>query len=584
MSDACSSTSSNQPPSWLPILLAGLGAFFYWLGLPPAKQAWAGFVAAFFFSAAIYAPCQWKRSTYLAVYGIGCLLWLSLLQGIRLAFWPLYGGWFALSLYLAVYLPAYIAIGRSLRTSFHIPFPIACAVAWTGLELIRSYVATGFSACMLAHTQTPWPPLLGVSAHFGMFGVSFFVMLSGATFCFVLAKFLERNCDDRPIPLRGERWGASFSASICIVWLVASLVSYARYDRFLASNEPIKPLGRLLIVQGNMPTMFESDPEGLRVSWSEYARLTRRAFTEGANQPVDAVLWPESTFDDGVPLPGWFDWDQASPFPPEWPNQPAELVDVIERRMKEKWNRLTPNVPFPVSYLVGSGVLKLNENGLARYNAALWIKPPQANDSIPEVDYYSKRHLVMFGEYIPFADWFPGLLASFGLGALDAGDRFVAWTLPSGAVIAPSVCFEDVVPQLVQKQVVELSRQGKTPDVLINVTNDAWFRGSSLLDHHLNNAIGCAVENRRPMLVAANSGISAWIDGSGRVVQSLDRFEEGTILAEPIPDARWGLWQRVGDLPARGLGFVALLPFLRSVFCFFLRRIFKGLRKGTLPT
>ncbi len=158
----------------------------------------------------------------------------------------------------------------------------------------------------------------------------------------------------------------------------------------------------------------------------------------------------------------------------------------------------------------------------------------------------------------------------------------MAWTLPSGAVVAPSVCFEDVVPQLVHKQVVELSRRGKTPDILINITNDAWFRGSSLLDHHLNNAIGCAVENRRPMLVAANSGISAWIDGSGRVIRSLDRFEEGRFLRSPsrMPVGGFGSgW----DLPARMLGVIAMLPLLRSVTRYFIQRLFIRLRRGSLP-
>lgn len=579
MSNPCKESTSQQPPPWLPIVLMGLGAGFYWLGLPPLKQPWGGFLAAFFFAAAIYAPCSWKRSTLFGVYGVGCLLWLGLLQGIRLAYWPLYGGWVALSLYVAIYLPAYMVIGRSLRMTFCVPFPFACAVSWTGLELIRSYVATGFSACMLGHSQTPWPPMIDIAAHFGMFGVSFFVMLSGASICFLLAKFLERNCEDRPSSSRWERFGASLAATLCLMWVAGSIVSFLRYDRFLAEHEPIKPLGRVLLVQGNMPTMFESDPEGLRVSWSEYARQTRRSVSEERDQRIDAVLWPESSFDDGVPLPGWFDWDGASDFPPEWPNEPAELVSVIERRMREKWARLTPDAPFPITYLVGSGVLRLSDQRLRRYNAALWIQPPMATDAPPKVDYYSKRHLVMFGEYIPFADWFPGLLASFGLGALDSGDRFVAWSLPSGAVLAPSVCFEDVVPQLVHRQVLELSKQGHTPDLLVNITNDAWFRGSSLLDHHLNNAIGCAVENRRPMLVAANSGISAWIDGSGRIVRSLKRFEEGTILAEPIPDARWGLWQRVGDLPARAIAFIAMFPLFRLIIRFFYLRFLTRVRR-----
>ncbi len=166
----------------------------------------------------------------------------------------------------------------------------------------------------------------------------------------------------------------------------------------------------------------------------------------------------------------------------------------------------------------------------------------------------------MFGEYIPILSWFPEVLKMIGLGKLSEGESPKAWSLENGRRIAPSICFEDMVPHLIQRQIRYLTGIGEAPDVLVNLSNDGWFRGSSALDHHLNSAIVTAVENRTPMLVAANTGLSAWIDGNGRVVQKLDRLQSGWILAEPVPDGRVGWWSWWGDFPARCLAVFGCMP------------------------
>jgi apolipoprotein N-acyltransferase len=111
-----------------------------------------------------------------------------------------------------------------------------------------------------------------------------------------------------------------------------------------------------------------------------------------------------------------------------------------------------------------------------------------------------------------------------------------------------------MIPTATQQQVRTLIAAGSDPDVLINISNDSWFHGTSILDHHLNCGVLTAVENRRPMLVAANTGLSAWIDASGRKVKVSERGKPGSILAEPVAARRWGLWQTVGDWPARACG------------------------------
>jgi len=234
-------------------------------------------------------------------------------------------------------------------------------------------------------------------------------------------------------------------------------------------------------------------------------------------------------------------------------------LQMWQSQLEVKLNRIRSAFPkMGTRYLLGTDTVKLRPGKVGKLNAALWFDP----ENRARCDYYAKQHLVMFGEYIPLASSFPALLRFIGMGMMEAGEKPVAWQLASGATLSTSICFEDVLPHLIQSHVAKLTAMGKSPDMLVNITNDGWFRGSSILDHHLNNAILAAVENRRPMLVAANLGISAWIDGNGRVVRSLPRKQAGSILAEPIPDGRWGLWQSIGDWPARFLAFISCLPFV----------------------
>ena len=177
---------------------------------------------------------------------------------------------------------------------------------------------------------------------------------------------------------------------------------------------------------------------------------------------------------------------------------------------------------------------------LRRYNSALWIGP-----NAQLLERYSKMHLVMFGEYIPLGPVLQWLRDMVGLAGMDAGEEAKSFSL-ADVRVAPSICFESMMPRVIHQQLRSLRAKGQSPDVLINITNDSWFRGSSMLDHHLACSLLCAVENRRPLLVAANTGLSASIDSCGRVLQVTDRLRAEAIVAEPKRDGRWGLAQAVG--------------------------------------
>ena len=119
-----------------------------------------------------------------------------------------------------------------------------------------------------------------------------------------------------------------------------------------------------------------------------------------------------------------------------------------------------------------------------------------------------------------------------------------------GTSFVPSICFESTLSHVIRGQLAELRARGETPDVLVNLTNDGWFWGSSELDLHLISGVFRAVECRKPMLIAANTGFSAWIDSSGQIVQQGPRRAKGTIVAEPRLDRRTSWYSLYGDWPA----------------------------------
>lgn len=168
---------------------------------------------------------------------------------------------------------------------------------------------------------------------------------------------------------------------------------------------------------------------------------------------------------------------------------------------------------------------------------------------------YDKHHLVPFGEYVPFAD----VMARFGIGGLAAqgGGGFSAG--PGAQVIEiaglggalPLICYEGVFAR-------NILSAPERPDYILMITNDAWFGDVSGPYQHLAQARLRSVEQGLPMIRVANTGISAMIDGRGRITHSLDLGEAGWVDA-PLPPAHPPtLYARIGDMPIIGLLIVVL--------------------------
>jgi len=218
-----------------------------------------------------------------------------------------------------------------------------------------------------------------------------------------------------------------------------------------------------------------------------------RLALEAAGQGAELIIWPESA------IPGWF------------PNE-------------KKYNDWIKNlvVKSKADHIIGSVTMKKGKD----YNAAFLI-----NSEGEIKGEYHKQHLVPFGEYVPFAGILGKLVPYLGqLGAFQPGQGFVNFSISSTS-FSPNICYEAVFPSLVRKSV----QAGA--DVIVNLTNDGWYLNTSAPEQHYGANVFRAVELGRPVVRAANTGISAVIDPWGRELIRSPLLKRGVYMATlPIPN------------------------------------------------
>lgn len=159
---------------------------------------------------------------------------------------------------------------------------------------------------------------------------------------------------------------------------------------------------------------------------------------------------------------------------------------------------------------------------------------------------YRKRHLVPFGEYIPPGFRFVLAVLKIPLSDFATGGRGQAPIEAGGTSFGVAVCYEDIFGE-------EVIEQLPGAQVLLNVSNDAWFGHSFAADQHLQSSQARALETSRWMVRATNTGATAAIDEKGRVVSRLDPFTSGTLTADVVPRKGQTPYVLFGNLAALAL-------------------------------
>jgi len=412
----------------------------------------------------------------------------------------------------------FVGLSRVAVHRLHVPVILAAPVVWTGLELARGHLLTGMTMASLGHTQYRWIELIQVSDLAGAYGVSFVVMCVAAA----LARMLP--CDD----------------SRFAIWpLVPTLVVLAAvlgYGYARTSGEYTSPGPNVALIQGSIDVTLQYNPDVQDHILREYFRLSEQAVQKYKH--IDLVVWPESMFPRPLMT---FALDATKP--PQFEITEAEFREWIPRAMEDGPSMMLQIAKrLDVPMILGVDVYHFGANSEQCYNSAVYV-----DRDGKLLGRYEKNHLVMFGEYTPFVEYFPWLKHFTPLtGNATPGDKSVAFDV-GDIRVAPNICYESVLPHIICRQVNTLAAEGKEPQVLINLTNDGWFWGSSELDMHFVCGVFRAVECRKPFLIAANTGFSAWIDSDGRIQQKGPRRATDTILAEVRIDHRTSWYLRHGD-------------------------------------
>ncbi len=432
------------------------------------------------------------------VFFAGVLYWFVHVTALGAVLLTLY-----LALYFALFGAGYSFFSRLEATQKLFLLPSV----WTVLEFIRAHFLTGFGWASLGHSQYKNLPIIQMAYVTGMFGVSFLVVMVNV--------FLKETLPLVLLKGRGDRKEVVSSALMTAV----VFLSVAGYGVFRLKAEGRKNAGlekvSIAVVQANILQERKWHEPAWPDIMEEYIALTQ----EAAQRSPDLIIWPETSY------PGIL-WEEKELF--------ESLQDFV-RRM---------NTPL----LVGA----VTREGEDYYNSALLLS--KEGEVIGQ---YRKVHLVPFGEYIPMRSLFPFLSQIVPIADFTAGTEYTI--LPffvrgegqdkqvPGA-FSVLICFEDSVPGLSRR----MAQRGA--QLLVNITNDAWFGDTKAPFMHLQSAVFRSIENRRGLVRAANTGVSCFIDAFGRIVGAVqdNRYKMTYVRGFAVADVRFSrqetFYTKFGDI------------------------------------
>nr|WP_320010342.1 apolipoprotein N-acyltransferase [uncultured Desulfobulbus sp.] len=491
---------------WWPLLFIALVPLL-WVALfaRPGRSALAGLV----FGLAYHLALMYWILIVLGRYG-GLPLWVTLPALLLL------------SLYMALY-PAFFCwlLARVAGRSWHrersiAPLVWGAPVIWVGLEYIKGVAFSGFPWMDLGYGLFSQPKLIQAADLGGHHLISFTLVLCNA----LLVALIDRQ-------RRTVRWGVQSERRLLIA-AIAFLVFIGGYS--MVRYQVVRTIAhrslqaQVAVVQGNIDQSLKWSPERKMSTVATYIERSTQA-TSGQN--TELVVWPET----------------ALPF---YPQEDPLMFEVAKFTSKSNVWLLT-GAPLYTIKPDPSGKPSVNY-----YNGALLLGPDGKLHGT-----HAKQHLVPFGEYVPFREYLPFLEP-----LVETAGNFTPGTdkkpLQLGVMhLGVLICYESIFPEIAHASVLAGA------NLLVNMTNDAWYGRSSAPYQSLAMAVFRAVENKRSLIRSANTGISGFIDPLGRVISQTALFEEDALVARvPMVDImtvfnKQGF--RFGSASALALAFLIVL-------------------------
>ncbi len=395
----------------------------------------------------------------------------------------------------------------------HLPAMIIAPVLWVTLEYARTYIITGFPWSLIGYSQYSFLPLIQISDITGVYGISFLVAAVNGLIFDLIGH--ERTGESKWALHRNVKSGAIMLAIVIIASLVYGLGKLKHNDQGNSIT--------VTVLQGNIDQDKKWDRNYQREVIDTYKDLTLAAV---AAEKSDLVVWPESA------LPFIFGYDE------NLTNEVRDLQKQINSHM-----------------LIGSVLLKGSEKGKSLLsNSVIMLSP--GTDAI---EVYDKIHLVPFGEYVPLGNLFPFIKKLVvAVGDFVQGKDVTVMNTPF-AKIGNLICYEIAFPGLVRKFIYNGA------NLIVTVTNDAWFGRTSAPYQHFSMAVFRAIENRVPVARSANTGISGFIDSRGRIMEKSDIFVKASLTKKIYVGNEKSFYAGHGDVFAYACLLITSIMFLAGI-------------------
>jgi apolipoprotein N-acyltransferase len=406
--------------------------------------------------------------------------------------------------YQAVEFALFAWAARRIRVRWKLPMALVAPVVMVAFELVVPMLFPWY----LAITQAWQIHVIQIADLTGPLGVSALLMMVNGALYDVLS---------------ARRWRPAAVAAGVVALALAYGEMRIRQTEARIARAPTVQVG---LVQGNVP-FNEKGYEHPELAEKQLADLKAQSMAlEQAG--ADLIVWAETAFPWALPRDL-----HAEPVPP------GLRTDRSRGRL------------FKAPLLFGALTFDRGEPGKDPYNSAILMDSDGKFTGI-----FDKTFLVMFSEQIPFVETFPWLrkILPDNSGNLTRGHETQVFTFKARdgreVRIAPMICFEDIISTFSQK----VGR--KHPEILINITNDAWFGNTSEPWEHLALSVFRAVETRLPLVRAVNTGVSAFVDPVGRIYArsyAVDPLEEprpaDTLRAEvPLTGGEATFFVAAGDV------------------------------------
>jgi apolipoprotein N-acyltransferase len=385
--------------------------------------------------------------------------------------------------------------------------------------------------------------LLQISDFTGSLGVSFLIFLVNGLIAELLTIPLFQTTVDGP---KLTRPVVARVGSVAVIFIFTLL-----YGFFRISTAKFEPGPTVALLQSSQMQRYMHTKTGEEMLLEYETLLTKVA---KQNPKPNLIVWPETSYPFGYvaidpKLPADELAKQIRSYDPE--GKPEDWI-AKQAAVDGHLHNWTDALGIPM--MVGSTTYDFRSSGFQRFNSLILFEPRKV-----EIQSYHKMHLVPFGEYVPLLETFPWLtvLTPYRNGHIP--------TLAHGAKTvhfeqgpyryAAAICFEDTLPQVVN-EILSHEHATRPADVLINSSNDGWFttkdeqgiiHGTAEHEMHLASSVFRAIEHRTPLARAANTGISAVIDGNGKVIDQLPAGKSDVLFATVPLDSRTSLYTKFGD-------------------------------------